>query len=88
MPTISEDRCDESPDLNMATSAGKVLVIEDVVTSAGSAAYAIEVLRQAGAEVDHVLSVVDREEGGREKLESMSTKLHALVTASDVLGQR
>jgi orotate phosphoribosyltransferase len=66
----------------------KVLVVEDVVTSAGSAAYAIEVLRGAGAEVSHVLSVVDREEGGREKLESMSTKLQALVTASDVLGKR
>ena len=65
-----------------------VLVVEDVVTSAGSAAYAIEVLRQAGAKVDHVLSVVDRQEGGQEKLESMSTKLHALVTASDVLGGR
>ena len=64
----------------------KVLVVEDVVTSAGSAAYAIEVLRNAGAEVGHVLSVVDREEGGRQKLESMSTKLYALVTASDVLG--
>jgi orotate phosphoribosyltransferase len=66
----------------------KVLVVEDVVTSAGSAAYAIEVLRGAGAQVDHVMSVVDREEGGREKLESMSTRLHALVTASDVLGKR
>ncbi len=65
----------------------KVLVIEDVVTSAGSAAYAIEVLRKTGADVEHVLSVVDREEGGRERLESMSTKLHALVTASDVLRQ-
>ena len=32
------------------------------------------------------LSVVDREEGGREKLEAMSAKLHALVTASEVLG--
>jgi orotate phosphoribosyltransferase len=66
----------------------KVLVVEDVVTSAGSAAYAIELLRGAGAQVDHVMSVVDREEGGREKLESMSTQLHALVTASDVLGKR
>ena len=56
----------------------KVLVIEDVVTSAGSAAYAIEVLRKTGADVEHVLSVVDREEGGKERLESMSTKLHAL----------
>ena len=65
----------------------KVLVVEDVVTSAGSAAYAIELLRKSEAKVDHVLSVVDREEGGREKLESMSTKLHALVTASDVLGK-
>ena len=65
----------------------KVLVVEDVVTSAGSAAYAIEVLRKAEANVVDVFSVVDREEGGREKLESMSTKLHALVTASDVLGK-
>jgi orotate phosphoribosyltransferase len=65
-----------------------VLVVEDVVTSAGSAAYAIDVLRQAGAKVDHVMSVVDREEGGREKLVSMSTNLHALVTASEVLGER
>jgi orotate phosphoribosyltransferase len=65
----------------------KVLVVEDVVTSAGSAAYAIEVLRKAEVKVDDVFSVVDREEGGREKLEMMSTKLHALVTASDVLGQ-
>jgi orotate phosphoribosyltransferase len=66
----------------------KVLVVEDVVTSAGSAVFAIDVLRKAGAKVDHVLSVVDREEGGRDKLVSMSTELHALVTASDVLGQK
>jgi orotate phosphoribosyltransferase len=65
-----------------------VLVVEDVVTSAGSAAYAIDVLRQAGAKVGHVMSVVDREEGGREKLESMSVKLHSLVTATEVLGDR
>lgn len=63
----------------------KVLVVEDVVTSAGSALYAIEVLRGEGLAVENVFSVVDREEGGRKKLEEVGVELSSLVTATDVL---
>jgi len=64
----------------------KVLVVEDVITSAGSAVYAVETLRQAGAVVDTVMSVVDREEGGRAVLNGMGVEMKALITASKILG--
>ncbi|MCG7841058.1 MAG: orotate phosphoribosyltransferase, partial [Methanomassiliicoccales archaeon] len=63
-----------------------VLVVEDVITSAGSAVYAVDTLRQAGAVVDTVFSVVDREEGGREVLHKMGVGMRSLIAASDILG--
>ena len=65
----------------------RVLVVEDVVTSAGSALYALDLLRSEGMVVDQVFSVVDREEGGRERLREAGTELTALVTATEVMGQ-
>jgi len=65
----------------------QVLVVEDVVTSAGSALYAIETLRAEGVTVDSIYSVVDREEGGRQKLEEVGVMLTSLVTATEVLGK-
>jgi orotate phosphoribosyltransferase len=65
----------------------RVLVVEDVVTSAGSAVGAIDTLRAEGAVVDEILAVVDREEGGREALEAKGIELRALVTATEVLRQ-
>jgi len=64
----------------------RVLVVEDVITSASSAMYAVETLRQAGAEVGTVLAVVDREEGGREALQRVGVGMRALITASHILG--
>jgi orotate phosphoribosyltransferase len=65
----------------------RILVVEDVVTSAGSALYAIDVLRSEGMSVEHIFSVVDREEGGRQKLDEIGVALSSLVTATDVLRQ-
>jgi len=64
----------------------KVLVVEDVITSAGSAVYAVQTLREAGAVVETVMSVVDREEGGRDVLRGMGVELRPLVTAGKILG--
>lgn len=64
----------------------RVLIVEDVITSAGSAVYAVETLRQAGAVVSTVLSVVDREEGGKDALKGMGVELRALITAGKILG--
>jgi orotate phosphoribosyltransferase len=62
-----------------------VVVLEDIATTGRSALDAAEALREAGAEVDRVLVVVDREEGARELLHEHDLELEALVTASDLL---
>jgi orotate phosphoribosyltransferase len=63
----------------------RVAVIEDVITTGGSALRAIEAVRNAGAQVVGVLAVVDREEGGREALEAAGVPVLALVRARDVV---
>ncbi len=62
-----------------------VLLVEDVTTSGGSAIYGIEALRAAGAHVDRVVTVVDREAGAREALAEKGVSLQALVRVSDLL---
>lgn len=62
-----------------------VAVIEDVITSGGSALRAIEAVREAGGIVSGVLALVDREEGGREALESAKVSVISLTTASEIM---
>lgn len=63
----------------------KVLVIEDVITSAGSSVTSIGILRDAGAEVTDVMSVIDREAGGIDALKAIGVKFTPLVRASELL---
>ena len=63
----------------------RVVVIEDVITTGGSALRAIEAVRSNDGTVSGVLAVVDREEGGREKLESTGVSVIALATASNIM---
>jgi len=63
----------------------KVLVIEDVITTAGSSMSAIKTLRENGANVTDLMSVIDREGGGRENLAGMGVKLYALVKGSEIV---
>lgn len=59
-----------------------VVVVEDVITTGGSAGNAIEAVREAGGSVLGVLAVVDREEGGRAAIEAMGISVVALTTAT------
>lgn len=63
----------------------RVIVVEDVVTSANSATEAVKALREKGAIVEHVIAVVDRQSEGRERLESMGVDFHPLLTADQLL---
>jgi len=63
----------------------EVVVLEDIATTGTSALDAVEALRDAGAVVDRVLVVVDRQEGARERLAEADVELDALVTAEDLL---
>lgn len=65
----------------------EVLVLEDIVTTGQSAVDAVEALRDAGAEVNKILVVVDREEGGRENLADADVEMEALLSASDLLAE-
>jgi len=65
-----------------------VVVLEDIATTGTSALDAVEALREAGAVVDRVLVVVDREEGASELLAEHDIELEALLTASDLLADR
>jgi orotate phosphoribosyltransferase len=62
-------------------------VIEDVITTGGSALRAAEAIRGAGGVVVGVLALVDREEGGREALESAGLPVLALARASDIVAR-
>ena len=64
-----------------------VVVVEDVITSGGSARQAIEAVEAEGGRVAGVLAVVDREQGGRESLEALGYPVRALTTAT-ALGLR
>lgn len=51
-------------------AGSRVVIVDDVVTTAGSTLKAIDAAREAGLQVAAVICIVDREEGGTEKLEA------------------
>ena len=63
----------------------RVAVIEDVITTGGSAIRAIDAVRAAGGVVAGVLALVDREEGGRQTIEKAGVPVVALATASQII---
>jgi len=63
-------------------SGDNVVVIEDVITSGGSAERAISAVTDAGGQVLGVLAVVDREQGGREHLGQLGYQVVSLTTTS------
>ncbi|MFC7204771.1 orotate phosphoribosyltransferase [Haloferax namakaokahaiae] len=62
-----------------------VTVLEDIATTGQSAVDAVEALRDAGAVVDRVIVVVDRQEGAEELLAEHNIELQSLLTADDLL---
>jgi orotate phosphoribosyltransferase len=63
----------------------RVIVLEDVVTTGGSALKAIERCRAERLEVVSCLALVDRLEGGREAIEATGVPLRTLFTRKDFL---
>jgi orotate phosphoribosyltransferase len=63
----------------------RVVIVEDVLTTGGSALKAVERAREEGLQVIGIISLVDREEGGREAVEALGLPLRAIFTKSDVV---
>ncbi len=60
------------------------VIVEDVVTSGGSALKAVDAVREFGLKVDTILAVVDRLEGGREAVEAAGLQLKTLTTVEEL----
>ena len=69
-------------------SGNRVVVIEDVITSGGSALQACDAVEAEGGEVLGVLAVLDREAGGREKIEQRGHPVLTLFRISELLESR
>lgn len=62
----------------------KVVVLEDVVTTGQSAMKAVERLRAAGYDVDRVLTLVDRQQGGAEFYAAQGLHFETIFTIADL----
>lgn len=66
------------------TAGDRVIVVEDVITTGGSALRAIEHAREAGLEVIGALAIVDRLAGGAEAFAAQGVELRTLLTIRDL----
>ena len=71
----------EGPSLD---SGAKTVVLEDVVTTGNSALTAVERLRDAGYQVERILALVDRQQGGKELYQSQGIEFEALFSIKDL----
>jgi len=64
----------------------KVVIVEDVVTTGGSSMKAVRRAEEEGLEVLGIVTLVDREEGGRENIEQEGYWLRTIFTRTELVG--
>jgi orotate phosphoribosyltransferase len=65
-------------------AGSRITVLEDVVTTGGSALKAVNQLREAGYVVEQVVAIVDRQEGGAEAMQEAGLGLRSLFLLEEV----
>ena len=63
----------------------RIVIVEDVTTTGGSALKAVEAVRDAGGEIVLVLTMVDREEGATEAFAEAGLEFRSLYKAGEFL---
>ncbi len=66
----------------------KVVIIDDVITTGGSTITAIEHARKAGLIIDRVITLIDREEGGRENILQHVECVQSVFTRTEIMALR
>ena len=61
-------------------SGDRVVVVEDVITTAGQVCESVGEIRERGLVVEHVVCAIDRQQGGREEIEALGCSLSAAYT--------
>lgn len=67
-------------------NAAKVAIVEDVVTSGSSSLQAAKRAEEEGLKVVGIFAIVDREEGGAEKIREAGYNFKAIFTKRDITG--
>jgi orotate phosphoribosyltransferase len=67
------------------TKGDNVLFFDDVISEGLSKVEGIKPLLEMGANVKHMLVVVNREQGGKENLEKLGYHVHALAKISEIV---
>ena len=65
-------------------SGDRVLLVDDLVTTGLTLKKAAEAIRAEGGVVTQAVAFLDREEGGKEKLEEAGIKLYSLLKISEI----
>ena len=68
-----------------ACKGDHVLFFDDVVSEGLSKIEGVKPLQEMGAEVKHLMVVVNREQGGKETLEKRGFQVHALAKISEIV---
>ena len=69
------------------SEGGKVIILEDVTTTGGSAIQAVKrIEEETSCEVVAVISILDRQEGGKEAFEDAGIAFESLLVRSDISG--
>jgi orotate phosphoribosyltransferase len=63
----------------------KVAIIDDVITTGGSTITAIEQARKEGLSVQRVITLIDREEGGRENILKHIDNIESVFTRTEIM---
>lgn len=61
----------------------RVVIVDDVVTTGGSALQAVDRVQEFGCEVVHVVGIVDRLQGGEAAFKARGLSFSALLTIRD-----
>lgn len=64
---------------------GTVALFDDVVTSGGSILRGAKVVEDHGCRIEVIMSVIDRNEGGREKIEAAGYRFMSIFKKEDLL---
>lgn len=61
-----------------------VVLVDDLITEADSKLKAIDALQSAGLLVRDIVVLIDREQGGRQKLEAAGFRVHPVITVTEI----
>ncbi len=62
----------------------RVVIVEDIATTGGQVLEAAKALQEAGAIIERIVAVIDRQEGAREAIEKAGFEFRSLLTSTDL----